>query len=445
MHFNLRTLGLSLLLVTCHVVSAYGGTRFEYDGIWYETVGRTTAKVIKPQDGISYGGRVTIPDQVEYRSSFYDVTEIGTGAFENCSDMNYVSIPVGITRISSDAFQNCTGLSYIVVPEGVTIIDSKAFNGCSRLAYAKLPKSLSTLSQLAFGGCTSLKSVVIYRTIAAPNQPACAFDSYDNVTFYVPMGCKELYTNPNPDFNLQQIWKQFKNIVELGNIVDGEVYAQNFYEKTDVQYTRTFNNTAWQPLFVPFDIPVDSLSAHGLKVAAFNEQQEGSFNMEFNVLEEGYVEPNWPYLIKADKVGEVSLYLDGNRLLPDNLDSIPFESDTLRFTFVGTYTGVSGKEMYNNKYYGMAGGSLKRVSSENVALRPQRWYLKVENLDGSEVKAPSIRFVVNESSETETTAISTVAESVADDALYTLSGLRVSAESVKPGLYVRNGKTIFIR
>ena len=67
------------------------------------------------------GGDVVIPK---------DVTSIGKGAFDGCTNLTSIVLPEGVTRIGENAFRGCTNLTSIVLPEGVTSIGGSAFERC---------------------------------------------------------------------------------------------------------------------------------------------------------------------------------------------------------------------------------------------------------------------------------------------------------------------------
>ena len=52
------------------------------------------------------------PVKVEIGS---DVTDIGEGAFYNCSGLTSVTIPDSVTSIGSDAFYDCSGLTSVTI------------------------------------------------------------------------------------------------------------------------------------------------------------------------------------------------------------------------------------------------------------------------------------------------------------------------------------------
>lgn len=61
------------------------------------------------------------------------VIEIDTSAFENCTMLTHVSIPLSVTRIGYRAFLNCTSLTTITIPRNVTHIGGTAFAYCGDL------------------------------------------------------------------------------------------------------------------------------------------------------------------------------------------------------------------------------------------------------------------------------------------------------------------------
>ncbi len=89
---------------------------------------------------------ITIPSTIQG----YNVTAIGSNAFNNCTTLKSVVIPEGVTTINSSAFNNCTALNSVVIPEGVTIIDASAFASCTKLATVTFPTTLTSLGNSAF-------------------------------------------------------------------------------------------------------------------------------------------------------------------------------------------------------------------------------------------------------------------------------------------------------
>ena len=56
---------------------------------------------------IKYEGSVSIPETVTYDEQIYSVTNIGDGAFIECSKLTSVNIPNSVKNIGIDAFIYC--------------------------------------------------------------------------------------------------------------------------------------------------------------------------------------------------------------------------------------------------------------------------------------------------------------------------------------------------
>ena len=87
------------------------------------------------------------------------VFRIGDNAFEGCSLLSAITIPVSVFRIGDSAFKNCTSLSSIVIPECVDSIGNDAFRGCTSLASITFSGRVYDIGDNAFRGCTSLASI----------------------------------------------------------------------------------------------------------------------------------------------------------------------------------------------------------------------------------------------------------------------------------------------
>ena len=123
------------------------------------------------------------------------VTEIGAGAFINCSTLQTVSLSSNLTKIGENAFENTgltsvslpasvseietkafknTKLTSVTLPAGLTEIASEAFSGCTKLTTVSWPAGLTAISDSAFDGCTKLTSVVLPASVT--RIEGCAFD-----------------------------------------------------------------------------------------------------------------------------------------------------------------------------------------------------------------------------------------------------------------------------
>ncbi len=75
-------------------------------------------------------------------------------------------IPNSVTEIGYGAFMDCTGLTSIVIPNSITKIGELAFQGCTGLTSVDIPNSVTEIVCDAFGdpaflGCWGLTSIVV--------------------------------------------------------------------------------------------------------------------------------------------------------------------------------------------------------------------------------------------------------------------------------------------
>lgn len=103
------------------------------------------------------GGNVAIPATIQGRA----VTELGTRAFQRCTNLTSVTLPKKLTTIGGFAFRGCTGLTNVTIPEGVARIVVQAFDGCSGLTEVAIPGSVTSLMVPAFSGCTRLTAITV--------------------------------------------------------------------------------------------------------------------------------------------------------------------------------------------------------------------------------------------------------------------------------------------
>ncbi|MBR6435566.1 MAG: leucine-rich repeat protein, partial [Thermoguttaceae bacterium] len=193
---------------------------------------------------------VTIPD---------GVTEIGCGAFENCSSLKSVTIPDSVKTIKNAAFRNCSSLTsvtipnhasigveafagctslkewpdfskniyyrsdgagllnnnYLIaclasakeyqVPERVTVIRDSAFSGCRFLTSVTLPKSVKKIEDGVFSDCSALTSIAIPDGVTVIGKSVFS-------------GCKSLTSITLPDSLTKINVKAFSNCSSLESV-----------------------------------------------------------------------------------------------------------------------------------------------------------------------------------------------------------------------------------
>ena len=103
----------------------FAGCSFEIEGFCYTVNENNTASIISANKAIS--GSFVIPDQVDLNGKKYEVTSIGNSAFQQCRNLDSVTIPNNVTSIGNKAFYECSGITSVIIGSGVTSIGSDAF------------------------------------------------------------------------------------------------------------------------------------------------------------------------------------------------------------------------------------------------------------------------------------------------------------------------------
>lgn len=229
---------------------------------------------------------------------------------------------------------------------------------------------------------------------------------------------------------------------------DGTSYVGGINKDcTTLTYTRTFNNTGWQAFYVPFQMSYEDW-CDDFEVAKvnnfhqFDTDDDGEFDdlrMEIIKVKSGTLKQNHPYLIKAKTTGDKSITLSNATLYAAEENSFVCNSMETTYTFTGTYDGISGADMYNEKYYSMGGGSLILAEDATANLKPYRWYLKMEGRDGQVIPTPSSVSVMVW--DEETNSIETFSFDNAPTTCYSIDGRMVTTAKAK-GLYITNGKKV---
>jgi len=150
-----------------------------------------------------------------------NVTSVGDGVFNNCTNLTSVTIPSGITSIGGDAFNKCTSLKWImanalnpayssvdgvlfdkrktalikypeartgsyVIPAGVTSIEDGAFNNCNRLTSVTIPASVTSIGNGVFNNCTRLTGVYFKGNAPSLGNPKLFDGTKKTTVYYLP-------------------------------------------------------------------------------------------------------------------------------------------------------------------------------------------------------------------------------------------------------------------
>jgi hypothetical protein len=80
------------------------------------------------------------------------VTEFATGAFADCSSLEFISIPPSLIHIRNSCFELDECLSEVIIesPSRLTSIGSGVFGDCRRLSSFYIPRHLQILNGMSF-------------------------------------------------------------------------------------------------------------------------------------------------------------------------------------------------------------------------------------------------------------------------------------------------------
>lgn len=87
------------------------------------------------------------------------LTKIDRHAFTNCRSLRDLTLPAQIRTIGMNAFAFCESLKEIDIPGSVVSLDSYAFASCTSLERASLPSNSARLGELIFASCPNLKLI----------------------------------------------------------------------------------------------------------------------------------------------------------------------------------------------------------------------------------------------------------------------------------------------
>ena len=422
---------------------------------------------------------ITIPNSV---------TNIGDRTFVRCENLTSITVGNSVTNIEGNAFLSCPllhsvhitdlvswckikfnnacanplyygGYLYLndeevnnlVIPQGINGIKDYSFYNCKSLTSLKVPYYVYSIGNEAFYGCSGLTSINCEATSSPLSTiPNCGNNSFEgvdkNIPLYVDASSIEAYKSSNG-------WQDFKKTGAI--ITDGYPYTNSSqYDEANIFYIRTFNNTAWQALYIPFSMSYDEWKndfdvayINGIRqIDTDNDNVIDETIMDVFKIEEGSLIPNTPYLIRAKKTGEKTIFVSDATLWQSEENSIDCSTTIAKYIFTGTRGYIDAETLIENGYYAMGGGSIIMTDGESD-LKPLRWYLKVEARSpmynvANAAKSITIRVKGEENG---TTGIAE--QNVVNDKspIYDLNGRVVNKAALKAGMYIKNGKKIIIK
>ena len=391
---------------------------------------------------------ITIPNSVK---------SIGNETFWLCSGLTSITIPNSVTSLGKFAFYGCSGLTSITIPNSVTNIGKSAFLGCTGLTSITIPNSVTSIGDYAFDGCSGLTSI----TFEGSRHPKFGNDVFDDVDksipVYVPSISIDAYKNALEGFGLSNI-----QAIPPISLKDNEAYTQDSQvDGVDVSYTRNFTNTNWQALYLPFSLKYEDWKddfeiAYISAVRQEDIDDDGKIDntiLEFVKMTGGSTAPNTPYLIRAKKTGEKTISVENTTVYPAEKNSIDCSTTTATFTFTGIYNDISSYlSLMMNTFYVIDGDKLSRAT---ISKHPKafQWYMTIKSRNGDYAEYDSNtakEITISVLDDEEATGIRQMQMTndelpVYNSSVYDMNGRKINENSLKPGMYIKNGKKIIIK
>lgn len=95
---------------------------------------------------------------------FTGLETLERGEFENCLNLESITLPENFKFLPSEFFSNCKNLKNVVLPDGLLLISDNAFFECNNLKEISLPQTVQSIEFAAFGG-TIIESFVLPRDL----------------------------------------------------------------------------------------------------------------------------------------------------------------------------------------------------------------------------------------------------------------------------------------
>lgn len=248
------------------------------------------------------------------------------------------------------------------------------------------------------------------------------------------------------------IYNTVKQHVSEAVLIDGEEYENDTEQEVDfLTYNRTLPNMLWTPLYVPFKIPVASISdkydvAYINGMHSYDRNDDGTIDnltMEVIKIANGTLKANYPYLIKAKSEADMEMTIEqeGTVLYPSESTTLSCSSVYTRFDITGTYNEMTAEELDGSLVITSNGSWEQMVPG--YTLKPYRLYLTITNSGDSPVEIDQEAMSrISISVLGEETGVSSIEKGhVEKQVIYNLHGTRVQ-NPTKGGVYIVNGKKV---
>jgi len=465
--YMIKTILLAVALFSSSMVHAFDFFVLNEDGviIYYNILNSREITCSVANHGPSgYSGDVKIPERVSYNSIEFTVVKIDNDAFYSCRDLTSVEIPETVISIGRDAFWGCSGLTSITIPSSVTTIGSGAFGHCESLTTITIPDGVTSIERATFAYCYNLTSITIPDGVTNINESA--FRDCNSLTSM---------TIPNNVIRIENY--AFQNCSSLTHMTIGKSVTNMGYQvfngctaltevTSRIENPFAINNNCFPSkvkqsalLIVPKGTKAKYLSKRGwsnfysiieegtgyysLKLADNLQMFSYSENLDFSSCNSSlqvYVvcgfkpETSEVLLMRVTKVpAGTGVLLRGETV--NYYPSLSDQGSSIYSNFlVGSLTATSLTDGYI-----LNGDAFVRVDAPTTILANSAYLKLPPTAQGA--KKLTMKFL------DETTGIDLVEDDMpqGDSHWYTLQGMRLNETPTTPGIYIRNGKKVWVK
>ena len=165
---------------------------------------------------------------------------IWNGAFQNCTNLDTITILSIATKIPENTFKDCIKISSLNVPNSVKEIGNNAFSNCKELKQITLGNNLVTIGENAFDSCESLVEINIKSPIPPTYKTGFSSAKYINTKLNVPSINLDSYQNAEP-------WKNFWNIAGKNELISLFELDNINYSVIEDKNVEIINNNISEP------------------------------------------------------------------------------------------------------------------------------------------------------------------------------------------------------
>lgn len=115
---------------------------------------------VKTVGKMAFAGCAELEKVFFYSTATVGCTEIGVGAFYECSALTDLDLPKTLKTIGANAFQGC-GMASVEIPRPVTELGDYAFASCINLEHVEIAVKLEKAGDGVFASCSEKLVIVV--------------------------------------------------------------------------------------------------------------------------------------------------------------------------------------------------------------------------------------------------------------------------------------------